>query len=105
MRLQRRKSPTRPRRRNPFAPPPTNPIVTARRSPVAHHGQLRRKRRADSSPCAPDGYATHVECILHPDAPILHVRYHYVCTSCAQPPTPRREFPMHRTRPARKETP
>lgn len=103
MKLRRYKSPTRPRRRNPFAPPPTSPTVRVGAS--AHPGALRRKPRANSATCTPDGYAAHIECILHPSAPILHVDYQYVCTACARPAPPRRAFPMHRTRPARNPNP
>lgn len=106
MKLRRYKSPTRPRRRNPFEPPPTSPTSPTRRvGASAHPGALRRKPRADSGTCTPDGYAAHIECILHPNAPILRVDYQYVCTACAQPAPPRRTFPMHRTRPARNPNP
>ena len=105
MKLRRYKSPTRPRRRNPFDPPPTSPVANPVHSHFSAVGALRRKRLPNSAPCTPDGYATHTECILHPSAPILHVRYRYVCTACARPPAPRRAFLMHRTRPARNPNP
>ena len=64
--------------------------------PLVTFGHRRSAPQAppNSAPCTPDGYATHIECILHPNAPILHVRYRSVCTACAASRAARASLPM-----------